>query len=116
MQNNVIKKDLDKDFVAQLQQADYAAILLKENFTALCDMHKYDEGFLETPVAKDLLQKQSDTQKEFVALKDRVEKEMVPAELNGHKFDWSVDYETAVLTITILCDCGIEAAKELFEE
>ena len=46
--------------------------------------------------------------------KSEVEKLYVPKKLYGqHQYNWSVDFSNNVMTIEVLCECGIKALEDL---
>ncbi len=73
---------------------------------------------LENPnVNKEMLdlyqRKQEEALLNFEVEKQRISEKYVPECLYGkHECEWALNYVTGVMTITVLCECGREAADE----
>jgi hypothetical protein len=49
---------------------------------------------------------------EYEIAKLEMEKTYIPTELYGkHMYNWNIDFVTNVMTIEVLCDCGIGEIK-----
>ena len=45
-----------------------------------------------------------------------VEKLYIPKELyNQHQYNWSIDFSTNVMTIEVLCECGIKILEDIIK-
>lgn len=44
---------------------------------------------------------------EYESAKQELQKNFIPEYLNGHKFNWNLDFGAKQLTINILCNCDI---------
>lgn len=49
---------------------------------------------------------------EFNMAKDEVTREYIPAFLENHEAEWSLDFSSHIMTITVKCDCDIPELKE----
>jgi hypothetical protein len=43
----------------------------------------------------------------FEIAKQEIQRNYIPEWLNGHAFDWNLEYMTKLITVTVNCDCDI---------
>lgn len=103
--------DIEANVVSALERLNYEYEMRKDNVIFLLDAHKDDPNFLDTPMFKRYQSEEAEAKSRFEKGKAEFEDAYVPAELKGHRIEWSLDYNKRALTITQLCDCevGLEA-------
>ncbi len=101
---SVAKEDIEK-----LQQAHVA------HDTYALNMKQALENPKTSPVALEAYQKKQEAAVlAFEQAKRETEKKYVPEELfEKHTYDWSVNYNTDIMTVTVKCDCGVKVAEGL---
>jgi len=111
-----IKISVTQDMVNYLQRLNYEVFTREEIITKLLEMHKDDTDdslFVSKPFLK-YSEELSRIKAEYEMAKLEVEKLYVPEELYGkHQYNWSVDFTTNIMTIDVLCECGIAALENV---
>ena len=107
-----IEINVTQDMVNYLQRLNYEVFTREEIITKLIETHKNDTDdslFVSKPFLK-YSEELSRITAEYEMAKLEFEKLYVPTELYGkHQYNWSVDFTTNIMTIDILCECGIAA-------
>lgn len=107
-----IEINVTQEMVNYLQRLNYEVFTREEIITKLLEMHKNDTDdslFTSKPFLK-YSEELSRVKAEYEMAKLEVEKLYVPTELYGkHQYNWSVDFTTNIMTIEVLCECGIAA-------
>jgi len=111
-----IEINITQDMVNYLQRLNYEVFTREEIITKLIEMHKDDTDdslFVSKPFLK-YSEELSRIKAEYEMAKLEVEKLYVPEELYGkHQYNWSVDFTTNIMTIDVLCECGIAALENV---
>jgi len=111
-----IKISVTQDMVNYLQRLNYEVFTREEIITKLLEMHKDDTDdslFISKPFLK-YSEELSRVKAEYEMAKLEVEKLYVPEELYGkHQYNWSVDFTTNIMTIDVLCECGIAVLESV---
>jgi hypothetical protein len=50
---------------------------------------------------------------EYELAKNEFRDKYIPKELQKHQVKWTISYVTNILTMEILCDCGVKIAEDL---
>lgn len=105
-----------QEMIDYLQRLNFEVQTRQEIITKLIEMHKDDADdslFVSKPFLK-YSEELSRVRAEYELAKSEVEKLYVPKKLYGqHQYNWSVDFSTNVMTIEVLCECGIKALDDL---
>lgn len=118
MIKKTIKIDVPQEMVDYLQRLNFEVMTRTEIITKLLETHQNDTDeslFTSKPFLK-YSEELSRIKAEYELAKIEVEKTYAPKELQGHTYNWSVDFQTNEMTIDILCDCGVEALEKKGEE
>lgn len=111
-----IEINVTQEMVDYLQRLNYEVFTREEIITKLIEMHKNDTDdslFVSKPFLK-YSEELSRVKAEYEIAKLEAEKLYVPAELYGkHQYNWSVDFTTNIMTIEVLCECGIAALESV---
>ena len=103
-----------QEMVDYLQRLNYEVFTREEVITKLIEMHKNDTDdslFTSKPFLK-YSEELSRVRAEYEMAKLEAEKIYIPKELYGkHEYRWSVDFSTNVMTVDVLCECGIAALE-----
>lgn len=109
-----IEINVTQEMVNYLQRLNYEVFTREEIIAKLLEMHKDDTDdslFVSKPFLK-YSEELSRVKAEYEMTKLEVEKLYVPSELYGkHQYNWSVDFTTNIMTIDVLCECGITALE-----
>ena len=107
-----IKVNVTQETINYLQRLNYEVFTREEIITKLLEMHKDDNDdslFTSKPFLK-YSEELSRVKAEYELAKVELEKLYIPIELYGkHQYNWTVDFSTNIMTIDVLCDCGIAA-------
>ena len=108
--------NVTQEMVNYLQRLNFEIQTREEIITKLIEMHKDDTDdslFVSKPFLK-YSEELSRVKAEYEMAKVEVEKLYVPATLYGqHQYNWSVDFSTNIMTIEVLCECGIKALDDM---
>ena len=111
-----IEINIAQETIDYLQRLNYEVFTREEVITKLIEMHKDDTDdslFTSKPFLK-YSEELSRVKAEYEIAKTEAEKLYIPKELYGkHEYKWSLDFSTNVMTIDILCDCGIAALEHI---
>ena len=111
-----IEINVTQEMVNYLQRLNYEVFTREEIITKLIEMHKNDTDdslFVSKPFLK-YSEELSRVKAEYEIAKLEAEKLYVPEVLYGkHQYNWSVDFTTNIMTIDVLCECGIEALESV---
>jgi hypothetical protein len=103
-----------QETVDYLQRLNYEIFTREEIIAKLIEMHKDDTDdslFVSKPFLK-YSEELSRVKAEYELAKSEAEKLYVPEKLYGkHEYKWDLNFVTNVMTISVLCDCGIDALK-----
>lgn len=109
-----IEISVTQEMVDYLQRLNYEVFTREEIITKLIEMHKNDTDdslFVSKPFLK-YSEELSRVKAEYEIAKLEAEKLYVPKVLYGkHQYNWSVDFTTNIMTIEVLCECGIAALE-----
>lgn len=109
-----IEINVTQEMVNYLQRLNYEVFTREEIITKLIEMHKNDADdslFISKPFLK-YSEELSRVKAEYEMAKLEVEKLYVPEVLYGkHQYNWNVDFITNIMTIDVLCECGIAALE-----
>ena len=103
-----------QEMVDYLQRLNYEVFTREEIIAKLIEMHKDDTDdslFVSKPFLK-YSEELSRIKAEYEIAKVEAEMLYIPKELYGkHEYKWSLDFATNVMTINVLCDCGVAALE-----
>lgn len=103
---------VEQEMINYLQRLNFEVYTREEIITKLLETHKDDVDdslFTSKPFLK-YSEELSRIKAEYEIAKLEAEKIYIPNELYGqHQYNWSIDFTTNVMTIDVLCECGIEA-------
>lgn len=110
--------NVTQEMVNYLQRLNFEVQTREEIITKLIEMHKDDTDdslFVSKPFLK-YSEELSRVKAEYEMAKLEVEKLYIPKELYGqHQYNWSVDFSTNVMTIEVICDCGIKILEDIIK-
>lgn len=111
-----IEINVTQEMVNYLQRLNYEVLTREEIITKLLEIHKNDTDdslFVSKPFLK-YSEELSRVKAEYEIAKLEVEKLYIPKELyNKHQYNWTVDFTTNIMTVDILCECGVAALKDI---
>lgn len=112
--SKTIKVTVDQELVNYIERLSYEEAAYKDIILTLLETHKGDPdgSSVDNPVFRSYQEKYSKAKAEYELAKERITKEYIPDCLKDHQTDWSLDFGTNLLAITVSCDCGIEALEE----
>lgn len=106
--------NVTQETINYLQRLSFEIETRKEVIAKLIEMHKDDIDdslFVSKPFLK-YSEELSRVKAEYELAKTEAEKLYVPEVLYGqHEYNWSIDFATNVMTIDVLCECGIKALE-----
>ena len=104
-----IKIDVNQETVNYIERLHYEVEQRKDIIQRLIESHANDAdaAVLTSPVFKAYSSELSEYVAEYESAKQELQKNFVPGYLNGHKFNWNLDFGAKQLTINILCNCDI---------
>lgn len=112
--DNKIESNIPQETIDYLQRLNYEVFTREEIITKLLEMHKDDEDdslFTSKPFLK-YSEELSRVKAEYEMAKLEAEKIYIPKELYGqHQYSWNIDFITNVMTVEVLCECGIKALE-----
>lgn len=107
--------NVTQEMIDYLQRLNFEVQTREEIITKLIEMHKDDTDdrlFVSKPFLK-YSEELSRVKAEYELAKVEVEKLYIPKVLYGqHQYNWNVDFSTNVMTIEVLCECGIKALED----
>lgn len=107
--------NVTQEMIDYLQRLNFEVQTREEIVTKLIEMHKDDADdslFVSKPFLK-YSEELSRVKAEYELAKVEVEKLYIPKVLYGqHQYNWNVDFSTNVMTIEVLCECGIKALED----
>lgn len=106
--------EVNQELVNYIERLSYEEASYKDIILTMLEIHKGDAdgSAVDNPVFRAYQEKYSKAKAEYELAKERITKEYIPDCLKNHQTDWNLDFETNVLTITVSCDCGVEALEE----
>ena len=111
-----IKVNVTQETINYLQRLNYEVFTREEIITKLLEMHKNDNDdslFTSKPFLK-YSEELSRVKAEYELAKVELEKIYIPTELYGkHQYNWTIDFATNVMTIDVLCECGIASLSNI---
>lgn len=92
-----------------LERCQYELNARESVIDRLFEKHKddTDSSIVESAPFKHFMSELASTKAEYEMLMDRVSKELVPEYLRDHTIQWTLDFYTHILSITVSCDCPI---------
>lgn len=114
--DNKIEINVTQETIDYLQRLNYEVLTREEIITKLLEMHKDDTDdslFVSKPFLK-YSEELSRVKAEYEMAKLEAEKIYIPKELYGqHQYNWNIDFSTNVMTIEVLCECGVKALENI---
>lgn len=102
-----IQINIPEDIVNKIQrnhsEVDSRMLLIDR----LMDTHKDTPDFIDSPIFKRYHDEFVEFSTEFDMRKQELTKNYIPEYLLEHQINWSLDYDTCILNVEILCDCEI---------
>ena len=114
MQTNSITIVVDQELVDYIERLDFEYLSLKDIIVTYLDLHKTDtdDSAINNAVFTSYQNKYNKAKVEYELAKKQLTDQYIPSCLYDHKYSWSLDYSSNVLTITVECECGIKALEE----
>jgi len=107
-----IEINIEQEMINYLQRLNFEVQSREEVITKLIEIHKDDIDdslFTSKPFLK-YSEELSRVKAEYEIAKLEVEKMYIPVELYGkHQYNWNINFHTCVMTLEILCQCGVDA-------
>lgn len=100
------KVDCPEELNRQLRRLSYEVDTYNGIVDRFVDRHLNDPAALDSPVFERNLSKALEKSSEYELAKERVTTEVIPG-IQGHDADWSLDFASGVITVTVRCDCPI---------
>lgn len=111
-----VEINIAQETINYLQRLNFEVQTREEIIAKLLETHKDDADdslFTSKPFLK-YSEELSRVKAEYELVKLEVEKLYIPSELYGkHQYNWNIDFSTNIMTIDVLCDCGIAALYEI---
>lgn len=108
------KLSTNNETVDLLQRLDFELAARKNVINALFEIHKDDpdSSVLESAPFKKYHKELVEAIAEWEFAKRQVPEKCLPAWLEGHQYNWTLDTITKEFQIDILCDCEIPELKD----
>lgn len=106
--------ELPQEVVNEVQRAGLEAKSRQGVIDRYFEKHLEDNdaSALDAKPFKHFMSLLAEAEAEFELAKDAITDEYLPDYLKNHECDWTLDYNTCVMTITIKCDCEIPELDE----
>ena len=111
-----IEINITQETIDYLQRLNFEVFTREEIITKLIEMHKddIDDSLFVSKPFKKYSEELSRIKAEYELAKLEVEKTYIPKALyEQHEYKWDINFATNVMTIEVLCECGIEALDNI---
>ena len=100
--------EVNQELVNYIERLSYEEASYKDVIMTMLEAHKgdVDGTVVDNPVFKSYQEKYSQVKAEYEMAKAQVTEEYVPDCFKEHRVEWSLDFNTNELTVSVLCDCG----------
>lgn len=98
--------DCPKELVDELQRLTYELSAEGAVIDRFLDRHMNEPSALESPIFTKYSKSVAEKTAEYEMLKDTITKEMLSV-LDGHEFEWVLDFAAGQVVVTVKCDCDI---------
>ena len=95
-----------EDICRELARISYELTMENTVIDRFLDRHLSDPEALESPTFMKFASSVTEKTAEYEMLKAHVTNDILSG-LNGHDADWSLDFNTGKISITVRCDCDL---------
>ena len=114
MENNlVLRVNIPEDISIYLQRLQYEYQSRKDIIALLLETHQNDVSVITSPTFIKYQELTGESVAAYDIAKAELEQMYVPKELNGHQINWNLDFNTSILTIEPVCECGKEIVRNI---
>lgn len=107
-----IKKiECPTDLLNELQRLTYELAAEGAVIDRFLDRHMNESSALESPIFIKYSKSVAEKTAKYEMLKDVITNDLL-FELEGHEFDWHLDFSSGQIIITVKCDCDIAWLNE----
>lgn len=99
----------NQEIINYIERLHFEVEQRKDIIQRLIEAHANDSDalVLVSPAFKAYSSELSEFVAEYESAKQEIQDTFIPDYLNGHQFNWTLDFNTKQLIIDVLCDCEI---------
>lgn len=103
---------IDREKATKLERLNFELNFVKDIVQRIIESHPSDLELINGDTFVSYSKHGVELQKEYTTLANEIEKEYIPAYLEGHQYTWIIPNNSDEMIITVKCNCEIPELEE----